>query len=216
MNFFDISPVIDEALKVWPGDVPFKRKVSMAFPQAHLELSSFESTVHLGSHVDSPRHYHARGITMEEVDPTVYFGPAQVIEVKVERGERILPKHIQKKLLAPRVLLKTNTFPDPQNFNEDFAALSPELIDDLCSQGVKLFGIDTPSVDLFDDKVLLSHLKLYERNCANLEGIFLSHVPEGLYWLQALPLRLKGFDASPVRAMLSSLDEIIALAKKSF
>ena len=103
---------------------------------------------------------------------------------------------------APRVLLATGTYPDSEDFNEDFAALAPELVEDLHRQGVKLIGIDTPSVDLFDSKDLPSHRQFLKHDMAILEGLLLKDVPEGLYELIALPLKLVGFDASPVRAIL--------------
>ena len=40
---------------------------------------------------------------------------------------------------------------------------------------------------------------------ANLEGIVLTDVDEGDYELIALPLRIKGGDASPVRAVLRDI-----------
>jgi arylformamidase len=106
---------------------------------------------------------------------------------------------------APRVLLRTGTFPDPNRFTEDFAALAPELVDDLHARGVRLIGIDTPSVDLFDSTDLPAHRRFLEHDMAILEGLVLDAVPEGHYELIALPLRLVGFDASPVRAILRTL-----------
>jgi arylformamidase len=103
---------------------------------------------------------------------------------------------------APRLLLATGTFPDPEQFNQDFAALSPELIDFLHEHRVILVGIDTPSVDLFDSKDLPVHKAFLRYDMAILEGLALRDVPEGLYELIALPLKLVGFDASPVRAIL--------------
>jgi arylformamidase len=96
----------------------------------------------------------------------------------------------------------TGTYPDPEHFNEDFVALSPELVEGLHRQGVILVGIDTPSVDLFDSKDLPSHKQFLRFDMAILEGLVLKDVPEGVYELIALPLRLVGFDASPVRAIL--------------
>ena len=105
---------------------------------------------------------------------------------------------------APRLLLATGTFSDPEQFNEDFAALDPELVEQLGRQGVRLVGIDTPSVDLFDSKDLPAHRMFLKCDMAILEGLVLRDVPEGEYELIALPLRLVGFDASPVRAVLVS------------
>ena len=87
--------------------------------------------------------------------------------------------------------------PDPTRWSEDFAALSPQLVDHLHERGVKLVGIDSPSVDLFDSKDLPAHQRVLAHDMAILEGLVLGDVPEGIYELIALPLPLAGFDASP-------------------
>src|SRR4029077_14844401 len=101
-----------------------------------------------------------------------------------------------------RVLFATGTYPDPQTWNSDFAALSVELIDFLHERGVITVGIDTPSVDLFESKDLPAHKAILRCDMSILEGLVLNNLPEGTYELIALPLRLVGFDASPVRAVL--------------
>jgi arylformamidase len=103
---------------------------------------------------------------------------------------------------AKRVLFRTDSFPDPTQFNTDFTAFTPEAIDALGRAGVILVGIDTPSVDPFSSKNLPAHQTLRKHNMLNLEGLVLSQIDDGFYELIALPLRLKGFDASPVRAVL--------------
>jgi arylformamidase len=122
-----------------------------------------------------------------------------------KRGTRITPMMLPGPITAPRVLLATGTYPDPEHFNTDFAALSPELVEALHGQGVRLIGIDTPSVDLFDSKDLPAHKTFLRCDMAILEGLVLRDVPPGVYELIAMPLRLMGFDASPVRAVLRSL-----------
>ena len=107
--------------------------------------------------------------------------------------------------LPSRILFATGTFPDPQNWNSDFAALSVKLIDFLHDRGVITVGIDTPSVDLFESKDLPTHKAILRCNMSILEGLVLKDVPEGIYELIALPLRLVGFDASPVRAVLRTV-----------
>ena len=92
--------------------------------------------------------------------------------------------------------------PTWQSWEPLFASLSPALVDSLADHGVVLVGIDTPSIDPWDDKVMESHQAVARRDLAILEGIVLDHVEPGLYTLIALPLRLEGADASPVRAAL--------------
>ena len=121
----------------------------------------------------------------------------------MRRGERILPEHLDGKVVsAPRVLLRTGTFPDPRKWNNDFASLSPALVDDFYQHGVMLIGIDTPSVDPFESKELEAHQAFARNDMAMLEGLVLDHVEEGEYELIAPPLRIRGADASPVRAVL--------------
>ena len=203
---YDISPPITDALEVWPGDTPPSREVLLDMKRgANITLSTFRSTVHLGAHVDGPNHYgkDAPGIDSRSLDD--YLGPCQVIRVAVERRQRIRFDQIRSEILAERVLLATGTYPDPNQFHTDFAAIAPELIDVLKSRGVRLVGIDTPSIDLFESRELPTHQACLRNDMAILEGVVLRDVPEDVYELIALPLRLVGFDASPVRAVLRTL-----------
>jgi arylformamidase len=198
---WDVSPVIDEELAVFPGDRGFQRKVSMSFDDDHhLALSSIETTVHIGAHADAPSHYAPKGAPIEERDVMRYLGPCQVI--RVARCERIRPEQITQAIAAPRVLFATGSFSEPTEWCNDFTALSPELVHYLADRGVRLVGIDTPSVDPATDPDLGSHKAVYARDMAILEGLVLDDVPEGLYTLVAAPLRIRGADASPVRALL--------------
>ena len=140
---------------------------------------------------------------MEKRDLSYYLGPAQVITVACKKGQRITVKDLAAvSIQASRVLFKTQSFPDPYHWNSDFMSLSAELIEFLSGKGVRLVGIDTPSIDLAEDKVLQSHHAVAKYDMAILEGIVLDHVADGLYQLVALPLPMEGADASPVRAVL--------------
>jgi arylformamidase len=203
---YDISPPITERLCVWPGDTPPSREVLSDMHKGdNLTLSTLRATVHLGAHADGPNHYGRDAVAIDRMPLDYYLGPCQVIRLTVPRRTRILPSALTVPVTAERVLFATGTYPDPESFNEDFAALSPELIEDLHRQGVKLAGIDTPSVDLFDSKDLPAHRTFLKYDMAILEGLVLAAVPAGVYDLVALPLRLVGFDASPVRAVLQTL-----------
>lgn len=199
----DISPPISPRLAVWPGDTPPSREVLCDIARGDtITLSTLRATVHLGAHADAPSHYGAAAPTIEARDLSYYFGPCQVLHVPVARGALVTSALLPAPITAERVLLATGTFPDPTQFNEDFAALSPELVEALHARGVRLVGVDTPSVDLFASKELPVHRTFLRYDMAILEGLVLKDVPEGVYELSALPLRLEGFDGSPVRAVL--------------
>jgi arylformamidase len=202
-RFLDVSPPISPRIANWPGDVPFSRNLAMSFGAGdHLELSSIETSLHVGAHADSTLHSAADGAGIDRAPLDRYFGACQVIQVSVPKGARIHRIDVTTPVLAPRVLFRTDSFPDPERWNEDFASLSPELVETLASAGVVLIGIDTPSVDPFSDRKLEAHRELAARGIAHLEGLMLGAVEAGFYTLAAFPLRIEGADASPVRAVL--------------
>jgi arylformamidase len=202
----DISPALSASIAVWPGDTPLSREVLLEIERgASVTLSTLHATVHLGAHADAPSHYDAGAPDIAGRSLTYYVGECEVIRVPVQRGGVITPAMLPREPSAPRVLFATGTFPDSGAFNQDFAALSPALVDHLHAAGVILAGIDTPSVDPFSSKVLAAHQRFLAHDMAILEGLVLDGVAEGHYELIALPLRLEGFDASPVRAVLRRL-----------
>lgn len=202
-RLIDISPLVSERIAVWPGDTPFGYTPNARIADgANIDLGEIRTTVHVGAHADSTSHYHADGVGVEQRELDRYYGDCEVIEVSVARGARIQPSDLPHEPSSERVLFKTGTFPDPENFNEDFAAFSPALLEHLADRGVRLIGIDTPSADLFASKALEAHQVLFARDLAILETLVLDHVEPGRYTLIALPLRLEGADASPVRAAL--------------
>src|SRR5205807_55719 len=161
---YDLTPLVSERLPVWPGDTRPSRQVLCDMKQgANLTLSSLHATVHLGAHADAPSHYGLQAPAIHERDLDFYLGPCQVVRVSVPRGTGIQLSDLRTAVAVPRVLLATGTYPDPEQFNEDFAALSPELVEDLHRQAVKLVGIDTPSVDPFSSKDLPAH-KMFLRH----------------------------------------------------
>ncbi len=168
----------------------------------NIDLSHITTTLHLGSHADSPSHYTTPGMGIDEVPLHYYNGLCQVIEVTTPKGKRITPSDITVEIEASRVLFKTGSYPNPNEFNTDFCSLSKDLVELLGEKGVILVGIDTPSVDLFDDRVLESHHALLDKNMMNIEGIVLDTVYPGLYTLFASPLKIEGADAAPLRAIL--------------
>lgn len=203
-RIYDISPIVSPRIAVFPGDTPFTRDVLLSIDDgSHLDLSTIHTTVHVGAHTDAPSHYAAGGATMERQPLQTYLGRCQVVDVPGTRGRRVTRADVQVPIQAPRVLFHTRSFPDPNIWNPDFAALDPELITWLHdAHGVRLVGLDTPSIDPSTSKTLPAHAAVAACGMAILEGVVLTDVPAGCYTLMALPLKLEGADASPVRAVL--------------
>lgn len=217
-SIIDISPVLSPRISVFPGDTPLTREVLLDAARGDvLTLSTLRSTVHVGAHADAPSHYamgrdaHDPSIarTIEGMGLEHYLGPCVVMRARVERGEVVTVDRLDLGSgsaptggIEARVLIRTDTQPDKRVFNADFAPLSVDLIERLRDMGVITVGVDTPSVDAGDSKDLPVHQAFLRARIAIIEGLELAHVEPGRYELIALPLRLEGFDASPVRAVL--------------
>lgn len=208
-RIFDISPSLSERIGVFPGDTAFQRTVALEMEKGHnIGLSSITATLHLGAHADAPNHYELGGSGIESRPLTRYFGKCLVLHAKASRGERVGLKHLSSKWQsltewpADKILIQTGSFPNPDQWNSDFCSFDPLLIEQWAKAGVKTIGIDTPSIDPETSKDLPSHKMVAEHDLSILEGLVLDGVPEGLYTLMALPLKIEGADAAPLRAVL--------------
>jgi len=204
---YDLSPIIRPETPVWPGDTPFQSRLIWSIADgASVNLSAITTTPHLGSHADAPFHTEPRGDGMSEMPLDRYLGLCRVVRVPPQ--PLIEPRHLEGIDLAnpARILFRSESVRDRRSFPERFTSLSPETAALLAEKGVLLVGMDTPSVDPFDSKTLDAHHALFNGGVAILEGLVLDGVPEGIYELIALPLRLAGLDASPVRAVLRSVE----------
>lgn len=199
-RLIDLSPPLSSRLAVWPGDVAFSRNVTSH--EDGTTFSSITTTLHVGSHADAPLHMVPGAPAIDAVPLETWVGPCQVVEARVGPGGRVRLEDLSEPPAAPRLLVKTGTFQDRERFRSDFAGLHASLAAELATRGVVLVGIDTPSVDPFEDETFEAHRALVRAGIAWLEGLVLSHVPPGLYDLVALPLRIEGGDGSPVRAVL--------------
>lgn len=202
-RLWDISPGVAPGHPVFPGDAAFRQRWTWTIgPGCPVNVSEIAMSPHTGAHADAPLHYDPQGASIGEVPLQAYLGDCRVIHA-VGCGPLVEPCHLIPHLAAtpPRVLLRTYERA-PAGWDERFAAIAPTAIDLLHAHGVRLIGIDTPSLDPQPSKTLDAHQRVRAHGMAVLEGLLLDEVPPGDYELIALPLKWLGLDASPVRAVL--------------
>jgi arylformamidase len=199
---WDISPPVGPDTLVYPGDQPYRQHWTAT---GAVHVSAITLSPHLGAHADAPLHYAPGAAAIGVLDLAPFLGPCRVVHA-LGCGRLVYPEHLQHAAagLPERVLVRTCARAATV-WTEDFTALAPETLDWLAEQGVRLVGIDTPSVDPADSLALHSHQRLLLHDLRVLENLVLDDVPAGDYELIALPLRWTGAEASPVRAVLRSL-----------
>ena len=208
-GLIDISQTLRARLPVWPGDTPFSVERTWALTvDCPVNVSRLTLSTHSGAHADAPLHYDQGGADIAAVALDAYIGPAQLIDVSAFGPRRITVADVADRLRPDcgRLILKTfATFPT-DHWPTAFATPSPELIAALAGQGGVLIAVDAPSLDPEDSKDLPAHHAVRRAGMAILEGLVLDAADEGRYEIIALPLKIEGADASPVRAVLRPLN----------
>lgn len=208
MQLYDISMPVSPQTAPFPGDTPFSQDWVLKMAEGgSCNVSRITVSPHVGTHADAPYHYNEAGHRTHESDLSVYMGEALLVQVPPM--PLISLSFVQELDLTgvERVLFYTGSYPDPNVFNTDFTAIEPEAVRHMAAQGIRLVGLDTPSVDPADSKTLDAHRAFFETGVYILENLRLDHVPAGRYELIALPLLLTDADASPVRAVLRSISK---------
>jgi arylformamidase len=211
MRIWDISRPLFNDLPPWPGDTAFHYELKWKMAEgATVNVGAVEMGVHNGTHADAPFHFQPDGMTIEQAHLETYFGEAVVVDLseKFRNGVRdeitIADIHSFADALGatPRLLLKTDVWSDAKIFPEWIPVIADDVPGWLGAHNVKLLGLDLPSVDPIDAKVLKNHHALAAARVAIVESLDLTEVTAGIYHFSALPLRIAGGDAAPVRAIL--------------
>jgi arylformamidase len=207
MKIFDISRSLSNDLAPWPGDTAFHFELKWKMAEgATVNVGALTMGVHNGSHADAPFHFEQGVDTIEQMALETYLGDAVVVDLtakfETDRTRQITIRDLESAADAPRLLLKTGVWKDSKIFPEWIPVIAPDVAEWLGKRKVKLLGLDLPSVDSIDAKVLVNHHALAAVGVAIVESLDLSEVPAGIYHFSALPLRITGGDAAPVRAIL--------------
>jgi arylformamidase len=208
-RIWDISRTISTATAVWPGDAAFGLRHAVRIADgAGYNLTTVTMSPHTGTHADAPWHFERDGLHPAQLPLAPYLGRAHVVTVARERGG-IVPADLEGARLdgLERLLIHTRASDgEDHQWPAEFAHATVELADWLAARGALLLGLDSPSMDAFDSRELPCHRRLAALGVATIENLRLAGVPDGVYELSALPLKLADTCGSPVRAVLRSLD----------
>ncbi|MEA1997095.1 MAG: cyclase family protein [Gemmatimonadota bacterium] len=206
-EIFDISVLLGVEEAAYPGDPEYHREVVCSLAEGDpFQLSGLRMSAHSGTHIDLPAHFIPGSETVDKFAVEKFILPAQVIRAgdtgAVERDE--LEKMVIKKRRA--LLFKTpnstKNLVCSGTYSSNYTWLTPDAASLCIEREAPLVGIDYYSVDRHGDLEFPVHRMLLGNRVPILEGINLAKAPEGEYTLVCLPLKLKGVEASPVRAVL--------------
>jgi arylformamidase len=212
MKIWDISRTLSDDLAEWPGDEPFHFRLTKTMAEGQsVNLGAIGMSVHNGTHADARFHFDTNGESIETAPLEIYLGRAAVVDLAeafLESKEKHLitiedfQPHAEEIAETSRLLAKTGQWSNSAVFPNRIPVIAADVPTWLQKNGVKLLGLDLPSVDEIDSKSLQNHHALARAGVAIIESLDLSGVGPGIYNFVALPLKIAGGDGAPMRAVL--------------
>lgn len=216
MKIYDITKELFSA-SVYPGDPVPSHCTVMGFDKEepdHCQVSVLSLGSHSGTHMDAPLHFVPGGRDMEHLSLSKCLGPCRLVrtegEITAEMAARWMDEWEQDTAADPtgnaasgaadeaaacagglRLLISGDI-----TITEESAAV-------FASRGLYCLGVEGMTVGTKETGVRV-HQTLLGAEVVILESLVLADVPEGYYQLHALPLKMRGLDGSPVRAVLTA------------
>lgn len=202
----DISVALREGTPEWPGDTAYSCRWTWQVSRGDsVNVSSTCGSPHVGTHADAPFHIDASWPRVDALPLEAFLGRASVIDVRGRQGPMEQSALGGGVIAGGRLLLRTGCTIADGVFPAEWPWLSSSCVAALLAGGLRLLGVDAPSVDGRDSRSLEVHRALFGGGAMVLENLDLRGAPPGDYELVAAPLRLVGLDAAPVRAVLRAL-----------
>jgi len=199
-EWIDVTIPLREGVTVWPGDheFVFDPAIRMAKGAAY-NLSVLTLSAHTGTHCDSPWHFLDDGKKLDEMDPSVFFGRALLLDLR--EVDLIRAADLPQDPLPPRVLFRTRNSDHPSDapFNTAYVGIEADAARRMVADGVRMIGFDGPSVGPYTD-IEETHQILLGADVFIVELLRFAKLEAGEYEFVVLPLNLMGADGAPCRA----------------
>ena len=211
--FRDISIPLGPGTPEWPGDTAYECGwASQIVRGASVNVSAIRTSPHVGTHADAPLHVRDGWPGAHELPLDAFIGPALVLDATTVHDDdaslnmAVLDAVAEEEGVSlaqvERLLLRTGRSIAGGKFPAAWPTITEDAARELLSRGLRLFGVDAPSVDERQSKALPVHHMLFAGGAYNLENLDLRRVASGTYELLAPPVKMMGCDAAFVRAVL--------------
>jgi len=205
MRTWDVTQPLWEGMPVWPGDPPFQEEILSSLETGNaFRVSRLLVGSHAGTHVDAPAHALLGGDGVDVLPIDALWGGASLRRL---RGTSVITASVLGTLDLPadcgRLLLSTRDDPAPGvGFDISYSAFDVSGAHWLATRGIRLVGVDSPSVEPYGQAMGPVHRVLLSAGVVIVENLALSGIPEGEYEFVCLPMKVRGGDGAPARALL--------------
>ena len=191
MKIYDISQELTECA-VFPGDKSPEKEVVSDMSKGDLyNLTNISLCTHNGTHIDAPFHFINDGKRVDDIPLEKFIGPCCVVYHEGDFTEQHIKNLIEDKFedFPKRILISGK------------ATVTADAARVFAEKGIYLLGNESQTVGP-EDAPMEVHKILLSKEVVLLEGLRLSHIEQGEYFLSAAPINIAGGDGSPCRAVL--------------
>lgn len=204
MRIIDISMTIHPEMATYKNK-PEKRPrhiTERQMPRDSVNETALHMNLHTGTHLDSPLHMIDGGSDTMALSLEKLIAKARVFDLThvrdgIARGD-LEGLGIRQ---GDFVLLKTSNSFDSLCGGDDFVYVKESGARYLAEIGISGVGIDTLGIERAQNGHE-THISLLSRDIIILEGLRLADVNPGEYLLIALPVKIRGAEGAPTRAVL--------------
>ncbi|WP_084518013.1 cyclase family protein [Microtetraspora niveoalba] len=211
----DLSVPIETGMPVYPGDPEVEVRPALTMAAEGVNVLGLRLGSQSGTHVDAPYHVDDRLPTLDELPLERFVGPAAVVDARGLPPRSPIPaglvaRSLERGALVPGVILLIATGWGALWGSEDYPAhpyLTEEAAELIVRAGIRTVGIDalsvdpTPAEDFPAHRVLCGAHAVIAENLRHLDRL-VEHQEAGHgIEVSLLPLRLRGADGAPVRAV---------------
>lgn len=202
-KWIDLTILLDDLYLEYPGDVPFRVEEERTFKVDNFNMKRLTTNMHIGTHIDSPRHVLNKGYSIEGIDINQVIGEAIVLEPRIINGvirtEDLISQYYGDYKI---VIIKTN---HSQYLNTekyyDYPVFERDVLNFLVSNSINVIAFDMPSPKYLNEELLDMHKDLLSRNILIVENLTNLDKLDKCVDFVALPLKIKGFDGSLIRCV---------------
>jgi len=207
-QWIDVTVPLENGMVHWPGDPECKifRHFKLGEDDKPCNLTKIEMSAHTATHMDAMCHFVPGGIGMDEMPLEATIGPCRVIRMEVE--DQIMPKDLEGLDLqkGERIIFKTRnterSWEMGTTFDADFVSISEAAGKVLAEAGVMTVGVDYLSIGGWEKDGVEVHQVMLGAGIWVIEGLYLREIEPGDYEMICLPMKIKGADGAPCRALL--------------
>ena len=207
MKIIDLSHEIYDGMPTFPLDPPTEVLVHHTIASMKYNITRLVMSTHLGTHLDAPYHFFDAGRTVDKLDLSKCVGPARIINLTnkgpnseitvadLKRHETYFEPHA-------RIILNVGwykQFPDDRFFNE-MPGITMDCAKWIAGKRIAMLGLDIPGVHPRHWEEV--HQILLKAEIVIVEALNnLDDISSDAFFFVALPLKIRGRDGSPVRAI---------------